>query len=79
MNGLRHCAAKVDESGCVDSCYLGREWKASGSNLYGGKATAVPSKLDGFLAMTNEAQCALIEHNAMVDNKFKSSCVVGTD
>lgn len=79
MNGLRHCAARVDVNGCVDSCFLGREWKASGSGLYGGKTTEVPAKLGGFLGMTNEAQCALIEHNAMVNNKFKSSCVVGTD
>ena len=25
MNGMCHCASKVDANGCVDSCYMGRE------------------------------------------------------
>lgn len=74
MNGLRHCAAKVDESGCVDSCFLGREWKAATGGIYGGKKTATPTKLEGYLGMTAAAQCELID-NTFVDNKFKSSCV----
>jgi len=46
-NGRVHCSSKVDENGCVDSCYLGRMWSESGSDdlLHGGPATSVPSGL----------------------------------
>jgi hypothetical protein len=38
------CAAKLsDEDGCVDSCFLGRNWKnAGGDSLYGGPKLTRP-------------------------------------
>ena len=57
MNGLRHCAAKMDGK-CVDSCFLGRAWKAAGAP-YGGKLTTMPTELSGFGALTPKAQCDL--------------------
>ena len=73
MNGLRHCASKVDANGCVDSCFMGREWKAAGSP-FGGTATATPVVLNGFLAKDAATQCDLA-NQASVDTKaFKSSC-----
>jgi hypothetical protein len=57
MNGLRHCAAKMDGA-CVDSCFLGRAWKAAGVP-YGGKLTTMPTELNGFGDLTPKAQCDL--------------------
>jgi hypothetical protein len=60
MNGLRHCAAKFNpDTGCIDSCFLGRAWKAAGLP-YGGVTTAVPSALNGFYALTPKQQCDLL-------------------
>lgn len=78
MNGLRHCTAKVDEqSGCVDSCFLGREWKASAADpvdlIYGGNSTEVPNKLVGYLDKVPDAQCALID-NVSPKTEFVSTC-----
>ncbi|KAI2502637.1 extracellular matrix structural constituent [Fragilaria crotonensis] len=35
MNGLRHCAAKTDENGCIDSCFMGRMWNDAGAPFGG--------------------------------------------
>lgn len=60
MNGLRHCAAKFNpDTGCIDSCFLGRAWKAAGLP-YGGVTTAAPSTLNGFLSLTPKQQCDLL-------------------
>ena len=76
MNGLRHCAAKFDEDGCIDSCFLGRMWDAAGAP-YGGVVTKVPDKLAGFAALTPEAQCALL--NDATDPTYTSNCSASTD
>lgn len=59
MNGLRHCAAKVDSNGCIDSCYLGRLWSEAGGQ-FGGPLTPVPSVLTGFGALSGQEQCDLL-------------------
>lgn len=59
MNGLRHCVAKTDDQGCIDSCLLGRMWKDAGG-LNGGIPTPVPVKLGGFASLTPAEQCALL-------------------
>jgi hypothetical protein len=51
MNGLRHCAAKTDDEGCTDSCFLGRMWNDAGAES-GGIPTPVPDKLVGFAALS---------------------------
>ena len=71
MNGLRHCAAKFDEDGCIDSCFLGRMWDAAGAP-YGGVVTAVPDKLDNFAALTAEEQCDLLD--GVVGPTYTSTC-----
>jgi hypothetical protein len=74
MNGLRHCASKIDANGCVDSCFMGREWKAAGSP-FGGAATATPVVLNGFLAKDATTQCDLANQaSAHATKAFKSSC-----
>ena len=59
MNGLRHCAAKTDDQGCIDSCFLGRMWRDAGGP-FGGIPTPVPAKLRGFASLTPAEQCALL-------------------
>lgn len=59
MNGLRHCAAKVDSNGCIDSCFLGRLWNEAGGP-YGGPKTPVPGILSGFGTLSEKEQCDLL-------------------
>jgi hypothetical protein len=59
MNGLRHCAAKVDSNGCIDSCFLGRMWNDAGAE-YGGVSTTTPQKLQAYGDLTPNNQCALL-------------------
>jgi hypothetical protein len=61
--GLRHCAAKLsDEDGCVDSCFLGRNWKnAGGDSLYGGPKLTRPVFLEGYHTKAAEDQCLVIK------------------
>ena len=59
MNGLYHCASKTNDDGCIDSCFVGCEWKAAGVGLYGVKPTKVPDALVGFLDNTSAEQCVL--------------------
>ncbi|KAI2504452.1 hypothetical protein MHU86_9951 [Fragilaria crotonensis] len=59
MNGLRHCAAKMDDHGCIESCFLGRMWNDAGGK-YGGIPTSVPPKLSTFASLTPAQQCALL-------------------
>ena len=58
MNGLRHCAAKLN-SVCVDSCFMGELWSQAGAP-YGGSVTPVPAILSGFDALTSQEQCDLL-------------------
>jgi len=50
-NGRVHCASKLDpETGCVDSCFLGKMWTKSvsdvgGDQLHGGSKKPVPTSL----------------------------------
>jgi hypothetical protein len=71
MNGLRHCAAKITDEGCIDSCFLGRMWNDAGAP-YGGHATDVPNKLDGFDMLTPKEQCDLLK--ALPPTTYVSSC-----
>ncbi|KAI2501567.1 oxidoreductase [Fragilaria crotonensis] len=71
MNGLRNCAAKMDDKGCIDSCFLGRMWNDAGAE-FGGIPTAVPDKLVGFAALTPAEQCSLITNVAAP--KYASKC-----
>jgi len=76
MNGLRHCAAKFDtETGCIDSCFMGRMYDAAGGD-YGGSTTAVPTKLDKFLTLSAQEQCDLLTDVAAPDRA--SSCEQAT-
>ena len=59
MNGLRHCAAKIDDKGCIDSCFIGRMWSDAGG-VYGGCPTAVPNGLNGFRLLSPSEQCSLL-------------------
>lgn len=71
MNGLRHCAAKFDvQTGCIDSCFLGRMWDAAGP--YGGVVTRIPDKLVGFMALSPSEQCQLLA--GVKTSSHKSSC-----
>ena len=76
MNGLRHCASKVDSNGCVDSCFMGREWKAAGVP-YGGTATVIPTALGGFLSLDPAKQCELATQASTNAKNFTSTCTVG--
>ena len=71
MNGLRHCTAKTDDKGCIDSCFMGRLWNEAGA-LFGGVATPVPSQLVDFAALTSEEQCSLIANTVVP--KHVSKC-----
>ena len=73
MNGLRHCASKLDENGCIDSCFLGRMWDAAGAP-YGGIVTSVPTgtNLAGFAAKTPQEQCDLLKTTTA--STYTSSC-----
>lgn len=71
MNGLRHCAAKEDKNGCIDSCFLGRMWSEAGGP-YGGNTTAVPAKLGGFTSLSPAEQCALLTN--VQAPKYESKC-----
>jgi hypothetical protein len=76
MNGLRHCAARTDEKGCIDSCFMGRMWNEAGG-LYGGSSTAVPSSLTGYRLMSPSEQCSLLTR-AQRPSKFISKCPLST-
>ena len=60
-NGRHHCSAKQDPDNlCIDSCFLGREWKdAGGSTLYGGPRTNPPSQLNGWRQLEGDVQCTV--------------------
>jgi hypothetical protein len=71
MNGLRHCAAKLDDNGCIDSCFLGRHWNEAGAP-YGGSVTPVPDEIDGYTGLTAAQQCALLQGKAAPS--YQSQC-----
>ena len=60
--GTRHCAAREDEdTGCIDSCYLGKLWKemSGGGTLYGGPQTDTPNILFDWLSKDQTDQCSI--------------------
>ena len=62
--GLRHCTARTDPSGCIDSCFLGECWKdngnkPNGNQVYGGPRTAEPTILNDWSTRTATAQCGI--------------------
>lgn len=59
MNGQRHCAATLEDDGCINSCFLGELYDAAGAP-FGGSRTPVPTMLDNYLGLTPTAQCALL-------------------
>jgi hypothetical protein len=75
MNGLRHCAARVTEEGCIDSCYLGRMWDAAGGP-YGGMPTTVPAELVGFVNLTPKQQCDLLSGVKDYSSNYRSTCTM---
>ena len=74
--GLRHCAAKENEdTGCVDSCFLGKLWKKkSGGTIYGGPQTTMPTILDGWLSKTETNQCSMAVGATSTTN-YTPACV----
>jgi hypothetical protein len=58
MNGIRYCAAKMD-NGCIDSCFLGRTRDAAGGP-YGGELTAVPDQIKDYADLSTQQQCELL-------------------
>eukprot|EP00541_Cyclophora_tenuis_P011193 CAMPEP_0116572634 /NCGR_PEP_ID=MMETSP0397-20121206/18292_1 /TAXON_ID=216820 /ORGANISM="Cyclophora tenuis, Strain ECT3854" /LENGTH=390 /DNA_ID=CAMNT_0004100999 /DNA_START=99 /DNA_END=1268 /DNA_ORIENTATION=+ len=62
--GLRHCTARRDPSGCVDSCFMGQCWKdngekPNGSLVFGGPRTAEPGVLADWTTKSATAQCGI--------------------
>lgn len=69
-NGLRHCSSKVDDdTGCIDSCFLGRMWKNSGFTIdeitMGGGVTPLPAVFDGWTSADLMAQCSTATTQAL--------------
>jgi len=71
INGKRHCVAKQNGA-CIDSCLMGRKWKAAGLP-YGGTPTTVPQLLLDYTDKSSSDQCAITSSIA-VNNSFVSSC-----
>jgi len=72
--GLRHCAAKESDSGCIDSCFLGKIWKdKSSGTIYGGPQTSIPSILDGWRTKTKTDQCS-ISTGVTAGEAFTQAC-----
>lgn len=66
INGLRHCSAKLLPNGCIDSCFLGRMWKALASNTtLGGSLEPIPSGLLDFLALSSDIERSLLAVNTV--------------
>lgn len=59
MNGLRHCAARLDDDGCIDSCFLGAMYDAAGGP-FGGVQTPVPPLLLNYTELSPQEQCDLL-------------------
>lgn len=58
--GKRHCAAKESDSGCIDSCFLGKLFKEkSNGTIYGGPQTSIPSILDEWRTKPKASQCSI--------------------
>jgi hypothetical protein len=74
--GLRHCAAKKTESGCIDSCFLGKLWKSesSGGTMYGGPQTALPTILEEWSKKTDLEQCTASLGAAATKTFSQPSC-----
>ena len=79
--GLRHCASKIDEdTGCVDSCFLGRLWNEAsnttvvGSHEFGGMPAVIPPALTGWTMNSALNQCTAALGSGSGVTKFTSSC-----
>ena len=73
MGGMRHCAAKIDDNECIDSCFLGKLWKEKGAS-HGGARTSIPEELKAFRNLTNSQQCDLINTVSLENKKYTSTC-----
>jgi hypothetical protein len=76
IHGLRHCVAVPRaEDDCIDSCVLGREWKAAGLP-YGGRPTPLPESLRKYSKTKKPAdQCKLLMRSTSYDKQsFSSHC-----
>jgi hypothetical protein len=63
LAGTRHCASKVSDDGCLDSCFLGKCWEdasVGGDASMGGVMTTAPTIFPvGYGAITDSAQCSV--------------------
>jgi hypothetical protein len=71
MNGMHHCAARMDGA-CIVSCFIGRLWSNAGAP-YGGVPTPVPTTLAGFLDLSAQEQCDLLI-DVQVPTHHTSAC-----
>ena len=76
--GLRHCTARRDPSGCVDSCFLGECWKdngekPNGSLVFGGPLTPEPTVIGDWTTKTASQQCG-IANGQSPPNPAVSTC-----
>jgi hypothetical protein len=77
MGGMRHCVARKHSSGCVDSCVLGKFWKASCGNSSiavsqnEGPRTVLPSVLSDFRKLSAAEQCSLLEESSATFSQEK--------
>jgi hypothetical protein len=75
--GLRHCAARTKEDGCVDSCFLGEMWDsadAGGQGMYGGPLTVAPAFLNGF-SLVGGDQCSVIANGEGESSQMCASVI----
>ncbi|MEM1008464.1 MAG: hypothetical protein AAGJ35_05620 [Myxococcota bacterium] len=77
MGGYRYCAAKMNDDGCVDPCFMGTMWQELGGNaLYGGLTTTMPSALDGWLDLSPSQQCdAVLATSVTADFDDSADCL----
>lgn len=70
LGGSRHCASKIDDSGCVDLCFLGKLWQAAGGDTGMGGPQISPFPIPfqnnyGSLADTKQCSIALGQQPAV--------------
>lgn len=76
--GLRHCAAKTKNDGCIDSCFLGEMWKNAGGNImYGGPVLPRPASLDMYSMITAEDQCNVVKDATDIVAFPNQACLAG--
>jgi len=74
--GLRHCASKTKNDGCINSCFLGEMWKNAGGNImYGGPLLPKPVSLDAYSMITAEDQCNVVKDSTGVASTPSQVCI----